>query len=81
MMLDEVTGQCTAMIFGRGIITAQQNITFKKMIPTPGVVLCRSWLEKEPDGRKIWINGSIEDGSGGVYAVSESLFLRSKPKL
>jgi acyl-coenzyme A thioesterase PaaI-like protein len=81
MMMDEVTGQCAAQAFGRGIITVQLNVKFLRMIPTPGVVLCRAWIEKEPEGRKVWLKGSISDGKGGEFATCESLFILSKPKL
>jgi len=80
-LIDEATGQCAAMIFGRAITMVALSVQYKKMLPTPNVVLCRSWIEKEPEGRKMWLQASIEDGFGGVFATGETLFVRQKPKL
>ncbi|PQE13338.1 thioesterase superfamily protein [Rutstroemia sp. NJR-2017a BVV2] len=81
MMMDEVTGQLAATVYGRGIFTVELSLKYKKMLPTPGVVLCRAWIEKEPVGRKVWILGSIEDGQGTVYATGEALFIKEREKL
>ena len=54
---------------------------YKKMLPTPSVVLCRAWVETEPEGRKVWVKASVEDGLGGVYATGRTLFIKMKPKL
>lgn len=81
VLIDEVSAQWVAMLFGRAIATGALSVQYKKMLPTPNVVLCRSWIEKEPEGRKIWVQSSIEDGSAGVYATGETLFIREKPKL
>lgn len=78
MMIDEVTGQCVGNLFGRDIVTGEITTRFRKRPPTPGVVLCRAWVEKEPVGRKIWIKASIEDGEGLVYATGEALYIRVK---
>jgi acyl-coenzyme A thioesterase PaaI-like protein len=58
----------------RAVMTVSLKIDYKKPVPTPGVVLCRCWLEKE-ERRKMWIRGAIEDGDGTVLATAQSLFL------
>lgn len=81
ILIDEVTGQTAAMIYGRGIFTVELVIKFVKLLPTPSIVLCRGWIEKEQIGRKAWIKASIEDGEGGVFATGEALFIRERTKL
>lgn len=80
-MIDEVCGQCTLAIFGKEIVTGEMTLRYKKMLPTPSIVLCRAWVEEEPQGRKIWIGASVEDGHGGVFATGKTLFIRTKPKI
>lgn len=80
-LIDEVTGQCVATVFGRGIITAEMTVKYLNMLSTPRVVLCRAWIEEEPVRRKVWVKASIEDGLGSVFATGNALFIRGKPKL
>ena len=51
------------------------------MLPTPSIVLCRSWIEREPEGRKVWINAAVEDGQGVVFATGTLLFIKTKSKI
>jgi acyl-coenzyme A thioesterase PaaI-like protein len=80
LLIDEVMGQCVATVFGRSIVTAELNVQFKKMLPTPSVVLCRAWIEEEPAGRKIRLKATVEDGEGGLFATGGGLFILVKPK-
>lgn len=73
VMLDEAMGYLAALQNKRWIMTAELIVKFKKPVPTPSVVLCRAWLLKPLAGRKIWVEGTVEDGNGGVYAVGNSL--------
>ena len=61
-------------------VTAELTVKYEKPMPIPGVVLCRSWIEKT-EGRKVWIEGVLEDGKGLVFATGRSLFIRFKEKL
>lgn len=54
--------------------TASLKIDFRRPVRTPGVLLCRSWLERR-EGRKLWVKGRVEDGQGGLYAEGESLWV------
>lgn len=47
---------------------------YKKPVPTPSTVLCRSWVERK-EGRKVWGKGTVEDGMGTVFALGEALFI------
>ncbi|KAH8732354.1 HotDog domain-containing protein [Phaeosphaeriaceae sp. PMI808] len=61
-------------------MTAYLNTSYRKPIPTPGVLMLSAKAKKE-DGRKLWISSTIEDGNGAVYTVGEALFIRLEAKL
>lgn len=44
------------------------------------MVLCIAKFERQ-EGKKIFVSGTVEDGSGTVYAKGEALFIETKPKL
>ncbi len=82
LMLDEVTAQVVAGRFGRyNMITAGLKIAYKRKLSSPAVVLCRAWLEEEAKGRKVKVEGTIEDGMGGVYATGQTVFVRLDQRL
>ena len=58
--------------------TAFLKIDFKQPLLTPNIVVCRARLTKR-EGRKFWIEGTLEDGHGTVYATGECLYVRAKP--
>ena len=60
--------------------TAELTVKYEKPLSTPGVVLCRSWVEKV-EGRKVWIKGVLEDGKGLVFARGQSLYIRFRENL
>ncbi|KAH7344323.1 HotDog domain-containing protein [Pyrenochaeta sp. MPI-SDFR-AT-0127] len=62
-------------------VTVTLNVTFRRPVRTPTVVVCRVWMEKEPARRKAWVQASIEDGLGGVHASAQSFILKMKEKL
>ncbi|QSZ30436.1 hypothetical protein DSL72_004959 [Monilinia vaccinii-corymbosi] len=55
-------------------LTAYLNITYRKPVRTPGVVLGRSWVERR-EGRKVFGKATIEDGKGMVLTSAEGLFV------
>ena len=82
LMLDEATGQLMACECDRDqMITAQLNVKFRQPIKTPNVVLCRSWIEREPEKRKLWIKGEVSNGVGGIYADADALFMKRREAL
>ncbi|KAA8915068.1 HotDog domain-containing protein [Sphaerosporella brunnea] len=70
-LLDEVCGAAVEA----ASFTAYLNATFKKPVRTPGVVLCRSRVVKK-ERRKVFVNGTVENGMGTVLASAEGLFVR-----
>ncbi|KAK0658237.1 Acyl-coenzyme A thioesterase THEM4 [Lasiodiplodia hormozganensis] len=61
-------------------MTAYLNVSYKKPLPVPGVILGTSKIEKV-DGRKFYLRATLEDGNGQVYAVGEALFIELKSKI
>lgn len=60
------------------MFTAYLNVAFKKPVPAPSVIVCRVRVTKK-EGRKHWIAGTLEDGSGGVMAEAEALYIAFDP--
>jgi acyl-coenzyme A thioesterase PaaI-like protein len=60
--------------------TAYLNVAFKQPVKTPGVVLLRSRVMRR-EGRKVWMDGRLEDGMGTVLASAEGLFVRIVAKI
>lgn len=79
VLLDEITGAVAYLHMDRGssAYTAFLNVTYKRPLPTPGVVLCRGWLEKKSAGRKLWLRATVEDGLGNVYSEAECLYIQA----
>ncbi|KAL8742692.1 MAG: hypothetical protein Q9190_004860 [Brigantiaea leucoxantha] len=81
LMFDETFGQLMAHSFDRDeLITAELTTSFRRPLKTPAVVLCKAQVEREPEGRKTWMNGEICDGNGIVFATGKGLYLRRKAK-
>lgn len=80
-ILDEVMGLVNDYYKPKcKIFTAFLNVTFKKPIPTPGILLIKTWIERVEE-RKRFTRGRIEDGEGNVYAEAEGLFIEVKASL
>ncbi|KIW94619.1 uncharacterized protein Z519_04595 [Cladophialophora bantiana CBS 173.52] len=60
--------------------TVALNVSYRKPVTTPGTIMARSWITKV-DGRKIWVHGVVEDGSGNLHAEADGMWLRAKAKL
>lgn len=58
-------------------MTAYLNVAYKRPVPTPSVIVVRTWLERV-EGRKIFGRGVIEDEEGRLCVVGEALFLTVK---
>lgn len=59
------------------IMALKLDLTYKKPVPAPGIVLGRASLVKT-EGRKRYVKATLEDGQGLVLTEAEALFLRSK---
>lgn len=54
--------------------TATMTVDYKKPVDTPGVIVCKSWLEGRSEGRKHWVRAVVEQ-EGKVVAEGRCLFL------
>lgn len=72
---------CATIWPSSGTATLYLNVTYLKFVKTPSVVAVRCRL-KEQKGRKLFINGQMEDSNGEVLSKVEALFLqRQQPKI
>ena len=74
VLLDQSNVMCANSVSPPPNVTAQLDLRYKKSVPVPGVVLCRSVVVRR-EGKKMWVRGTIEDGEAGVYCESESLII------
>ena len=61
-------------------VTASLELTYRKPVPTPGIVLVRAWFESVND-KKHFVRGQIENGTGLVFTQARALFVRLGEKL
>lgn len=82
VVLDEILGNVAEheKPVDRSTMTAYLHVGYKKPVHTPGCVLVKAGLEKK-EGRKIWVNGTIEDGQGNVSTTGEALFIVIDPAI
>ena len=86
VLLDEVTGVPVYVQAEGYFVTGEMKIRYLRPVTTPGVILCRSWVEAEGnerihEGKKFKVIGTVEDGMGGILARGEAVFVRLKGKL
>jgi acyl-coenzyme A thioesterase PaaI-like protein len=80
-LLDSTLGSAAAMANPKEtLFTVQLNVAYKYPVATPATVLVRSWVERQ-EGRKTWVKGRIESGTGELHAEAEGLWLKTKPKI
>lgn len=82
-ILDEVAGIIGYMhkTAGKPIVTAYMNTSYRKSIPTPGMILAKAHLDgMRSVERKIFVKASLEDGNGVVYTEVEVLFIEVEPE-
>ncbi|KAK2613246.1 hypothetical protein N8I77_000170 [Diaporthe amygdali] len=61
-------------------VTAYLNTTYLRPVRTPGTILVIARTTKA-EGRKIWVEASMEDGEGNKLAKADALFVETKLKL
>lgn len=76
LMLDDVAGGLAYCITNSLTnFTVSFAITYVKRLLTPVVVRSRAWIEKPPEGRKLWMKCALEDGEGTIYAKADILYI------
>ncbi|KAI1420065.1 HotDog domain-containing protein [Xylaria sp. FL1777] len=61
-------------------MTAYLNTRFVKPVSTPATILTRAWFTKV-EGRKYFMQGTIEDENGIILAQADALFVQLKSSL
>ena len=77
LIMDQASSICAVMTAGPTAVTAEMTLRYRKSVPLPSVVLCRTVVIRR-EGRKLWTRGTIEDGAGMVYCDAESTFFMKK---
>jgi acyl-coenzyme A thioesterase THEM4 len=60
-------------------VTAELTTKYLRVVPTPSTICVRVWLVKA-EGRKGWVEGTIEDGQGTVLVKGSGLFIQVRPQ-
>jgi acyl-coenzyme A thioesterase PaaI-like protein len=71
--------RATASASREELYTANLNVSFRRPVKTPGVVIAKSWLEKR-EGRKCIVRGLLEDGEGRACVHVEGLWISARSK-
>lgn len=82
-VMDEVAGNLinnNALDGGMDPYTVQLNMSYKKTIRAPGVILASSKIVKV-EGRKIFVYATIQDNPDTVGTSCELIFLRKRESL
>lgn len=58
-------------------VTAELTVKYLKPVATPQSVRVKVWISRV-EGRKFWMQGTIEDKSGTVLARGEAIFVRTR---
>src|ERR1700761_2168510 len=54
--------------------TVKLTVEYKKPVGTPGTVMAKAWIVKV-EGRKVWVQGVVEDAVGNVHAKADGMWL------
>lgn len=76
-LMDDVSGAATFCAAGGGHFTANLNINYLKPIRADQYLLIRAQAVKQ-EGRKTYVNISVEDGRGEVFARGTALYVKPK---
>lgn len=63
-----------------GVVTAYLNAKFVREVRLPGTYMISVWLRKA-EGRKMFVEGVMEDENGQEVARADALFLQMRQKL
>ena len=76
-LMDDVSGAATFCAAGGGHFTANLNINYVRPVKADQYVLIRAQAVKQ-EGRKTYVNISVEDGKGTVFARGTALYVKPK---
>ncbi|KAK3722461.1 hypothetical protein LTR37_002453 [Vermiconidia calcicola] len=74
-IIDEVSGGLAMReSVPHSLMAVNFTVKLRKSVKTPGIVLVRAWLDRKPEGRKVWVKCRTEQ-DGITCIESESLYL------
>lgn len=83
-VLDQLTGALVGNVGldgGKGMFTAYLNVSYRSPVFVPSVVIATARVDRK-EGRKIWVQGQIEDLNGNICTTAEVLFLiKREPRI
>lgn len=74
VIIDQSNSICVQAMASPPNMTAEMNLRYRKRVPLPSVVLCRSVMTKR-EGKKSWVRCTVEDGAGGVFCEADALWI------
>jgi uncharacterized protein (TIGR00369 family) len=74
-LMDEVSGATTFLTIKAPAFTANLNVNYLRPLPAGNYVLVRGKVVNQ-ERRKIYVNVSVEDGRGEVYAKGTALYVK-----
>ena len=79
LVLDQLLGTVAHFENGQQAppATAELTVRYLKPVRSPAVLVARAWVVKV-EGRKIFVNGALEDGEGRGLASARGLFVRPR---
>ena len=76
-----ITGFCVNVVDEvRIITTAKLTVEFKRPVPVPSIAIAKAWIRRR-EGRKVYVYGTLENGSGVVFAKADALYIKLKEML
>jgi acyl-coenzyme A thioesterase PaaI-like protein len=61
-IVDEVAGRLAVMEASQSLMAVNLNVNLRKSVKAPGLVLVKAWIDRPPEGRKVWVKCRIEQG-------------------
>jgi acyl-coenzyme A thioesterase PaaI-like protein len=59
-IVDEVAGRLAVMEASQSLMAVNLNVNLRKSVKAPGIALVKAWIERPPEGRKVWVKCRIE---------------------
>ena len=59
-IVDEVAGRLAVTESSQALMAVNLNVNLRKSVRAPGLILVRAWIERPPEGRKVWVKCCIE---------------------
>lgn len=79
VLVDEIGGALANQLIPEPLMAVNLNVNLRKPVRTPGLILGRAWIDRRPEGRKVWVKIRLEQ-DGVTCIESENLYLKMQPQ-